>query len=54
MSDNQLISIANIVQENNIQFVASILKDKLPVELNKSELFIVELSQEDKLFRLQD
>ena len=54
MSDNQLISIANIVQENNIQFVASILKDKLPEELNKTELFIVELSQEDKLFRLKD
>lgn len=54
MSDNQLISIANIVQENNIQFVASILKDKLPEELNKTELFIVELSQEDKLFRLKN
>lgn len=54
MSDNQLISIANIVQENNIQFVASILRDKLPVELNNPELFIVELSQEDKLFRLPD
>lgn len=54
MSDNQLISIANIVQENNIQFVASILRDKLPIELNNPELFIVELSQEDKLFRLPD
>lgn len=54
MSDNQLISIANIIQENNIQFVASILRDKLPVELNNPELFIVELSQEDKLFKLPD
>lgn len=54
MSDNQLISIANIIQENNIQFVASILRDKLPVELNNPDLFIVELSQEDKLFKLPD
>lgn len=52
MSDNQLISIGKIVQENNIQFIASILRDKLPSELNKTELFIVELSQKDKLFRL--
>ncbi|MBR3877320.1 MAG: DUF2326 domain-containing protein [Bacteroidaceae bacterium] len=54
MSDNQLVSIANMVQEQNIQFVASILRDKLPAELNTPELFIVELSQDDKLFKLPD
>ena len=52
MSDNQLIRIAEIVEGNNIQFVASILKDKLPSEINQSERFVVELSQEDKLFRI--
>ncbi|MBP5372327.1 MAG: DUF2326 domain-containing protein [Bacteroidales bacterium] len=52
MSDNQLIRIAEIVEEKNIQFVASILKDKLPSEINQSERFVVELSQEDKLFRI--
>ena len=30
MHDNQLIKIANLVNKKNIQFVASILKDKLP------------------------
>lgn len=52
MSDNQLIDIAKIVEEENIQFVASILKDKLPVTLNDKNYFIVELSQSDKLFKI--
>lgn len=51
--DNQLIKIAEVVNHANIQFVASILKDKLPVELNKEEYFVVKLSQNDKLFRIE-
>jgi len=53
MYDLQLVKIAEIANENNIQFVASILKDKLPPELNKEEYFIVKLSQNDKLFRIE-
>lgn len=53
MHDNQLSKIAKIVNENNIQFVASILKDKLPQELNKEEYFILKLSQDDKLFKIE-
>ena len=52
MSDNQLIRISEIVEEQNIQFVASILRDKLPSEINQPKLFVVELSQDDKLFRI--
>lgn len=52
MHDNQLVKIAKFVNRNNIQFVASILKDKLPVEINKEEYFVVKLSQNDKLFRI--
>ena len=51
MSDNQLIGITDVVNRTGIQFVASILKDKLPAELNNPDLFIVELSKEDKLFK---
>lgn len=54
MHDNQLSKIAEIVDDNNIQFVASILKDKLPNELNKEEYFIIKLSQTDKLFRIEN
>jgi uncharacterized protein YydD (DUF2326 family) len=53
MHDNQLTRIANLVNANGIQFVASILKDKLPDELNKDEYIVVKLSQEDKLFRIE-
>lgn len=54
MHDNQLVKIAEFVNKNNIQFVASILKDKLPDELNKKEYFILELSENDKLFRIEN
>jgi len=33
-------------------FVASILKDKLPEELNREEYFVVKLPQGEKLFKL--
>ncbi len=54
MDDKQLVKIAEFVNRNNIQFVASILKDKLPVEINREEYFVVKLSQNDKLFRIGD
>jgi uncharacterized protein YydD (DUF2326 family) len=54
VDDKQLIKIADVVNKNNIQFVASILKDKLPYELDKKEYFIVRLRQDDKLFRIEN
>ncbi len=54
MDDKQLVKIAEFVNQNNIQFVASILKDKLPIEINKEEYFVVKLSQDDKLLRIKD
>jgi uncharacterized protein YydD (DUF2326 family) len=53
MHDNQLVKIARLVNRKGIQFVSSILKDKLPVELNKDEFIILKLSQGDKLFRIE-
>lgn len=53
MHDNQILKIAQVVNRLGIQFVASILKDKLPEELNRGELFVVKLSQDDKLFRIE-
>lgn len=53
MHDNQLVKIADLVELENIQFVASILRDKLPPELNDEKYFAVELSQKDKLFRIE-
>jgi uncharacterized protein YydD (DUF2326 family) len=53
MHDNQLVKIASLVQKNNIQFVASILKDKLPLEINEESYFVLKLSQSDKLFKIE-
>ena len=53
MHDNQLVKIAELVNKNEIQFVASILKDKLPDELNKEEYFILVLSEDNKLFQIE-
>lgn len=54
MDDKQLVKIAEFVNRNNIQFVASILKDKLPDEINKEDYFAVKLSQSDKLFGIRE
>lgn len=53
MHDNQLIKVADFLADRNIQLVISILKDKLPEQLNKEENFIVKLSQKDKLFKIE-
>ena len=53
MYDNQLVKIADLVDKNNVQFVASILKDKLPDSLNNEDYFVVKLSESDKLFRIE-
>lgn len=54
MHDNQLVKLANIANRENIQFVASILEDKLPIELKRDEYYVVKLSQGDKLFRIEN
>ena len=55
MHDNQLANIARLVSRKSeqVQFVASILKDKLPAELNQEKYFVVKLSQDDKLFKIE-
>ena len=53
MHDNQLLQTAQLVNEKGIQFVASILRDKLPEELNREEYVIVRLSQREKLFGVE-
>ncbi len=54
MHDNQIVKIAQLVHEQDIQFVVAILKDKLPEELNKEEYFILKLSHNDKLFKIEN
>ncbi len=53
MDGRQLVKISDLVNKSNLQFVTSILRDKLPEELNKEEYFVLKLSQTDKLFRIK-
>lgn len=54
MHDNQLVKIADFVHENGIQLVVSILRDKLPPDILNKAHIVVELSQTDKLFRIEN
>lgn len=53
MHDNQLSKVADFVMKKDIQLVISILKDKLPDDLLNKANVVVELSQENKLFRIK-
>lgn len=44
----------NQKNNKNIQFIASILQDKLPEELNRDEYIILKLSEDDKLFKIEN
>jgi uncharacterized protein YydD (DUF2326 family) len=54
MHDNQLINIVDLVETEGIQLVSSILRDKLPNELNDEKYIVLSLSQDDKLFRIEN
>jgi hypothetical protein len=48
------VKIGEFVNAHKIQFVASILRDKLPSELNDEQSFVLKLSQSDKLFKIEN
>lgn len=52
--DHQLERIAEVVKTENVQFVASILEDKLPDSLKEESNYVLKLSQESKLFRIEE
>ena len=54
MHDNQLLKVARFVQDKNIQLVISILKDKLPTAILNNAHIAVELSQKEKLFKIEN
>lgn len=53
--DNQLVRIGELANENpNMQYVASILRDKLPAELDKAKNIVLTLSQYSRLLKIED
>lgn len=51
---NQLNKFAEAVNKYNVQFVCSMLYDKLPLVLRKDEHIVIRLSQDSKLFRIEE
>ncbi|UKS53965.1 DUF2326 domain-containing protein [Mycoplasma feriruminatoris] len=51
MSDNQLSLISDYLVNSNAQLIISMLKDKIPSDVFKNSHVVLELSQEDKLFK---
>ena len=51
---NQLNKFAEAVNKYNVQFICSMLYDKLPPVLRKDEHVVVRLSQDSKLFRIEE
>lgn len=50
---NQILNLINeVIGDINCQYIAPILKDKLPSEFDFSEYIILTLSQDEKLFKL--
>jgi uncharacterized protein YydD (DUF2326 family) len=54
MHGNQLIKVSDFIKDKDIQLIFSILKDKLPDELNNEDNIILRLSQKDKLFKIEN
>lgn len=53
MDIKQIETISHVIEDYRIQFIFSILHDKVKDLSNLEELRILELSQEDKLFRIE-
>lgn len=53
MFGTQLVKVSEFAHNNKIQLVFSILRDKLPKQLDNNKNIVVELSQNDKLFRIE-
>lgn len=54
LHDNQLNKVSDFVKTRNIQLIVSILRDKLPEELINNANIIIELSQDTKLFKIEE
>lgn len=54
MHGNQLLKIAEFAAENKIQLLFSILEDKLPQALNNDDNIVLRLSQDEKLFKIEN
>lgn len=52
MHDNQLNTLVNVANNINGQYIVPILRDKIPANIDISQIEILSLSQNNKLFKL--
>lgn len=52
VDNKHMIEMARLAEKNNTQLVLSILRNRLPAELDKDEYIVLKLSQQDKFFKL--
>ena len=50
---NQLVEVARLAEESGLQLVLSMLSDKLPEELDDDRYVVLSLSQDEKLFLME-
>ena len=51
--DNQIsLLLQNIVSKINCQYILTVLRDKLPSDIDADKYKIISLSQDDKLFKV--
>jgi hypothetical protein len=50
--DNQLITLVEVAENLNGQYIVPILRDKIPANIDVSKYEILSLSQNDKLFKV--
>ena len=53
MHGNQLKKVSEYAKNKKIQLIFFILKDKLPDDLNHKNHIVLELSDHDKLFKIE-
>ena len=49
---NQLNTLFDVANSINCQYIVSILRDKIPVNVNVNKYEVLSLSQNDKLFKI--
>lgn len=54
LHENQMLQLKKYLINKDIQFICSIMKDKLPEELNDKKYISIELSQDNKLFKIEN
>ena len=54
MHGNQLLSVSELVRRYGCQLVVAILQDKLPEGFDLASKVVLRLSQESKLFRIEE